>query len=85
MTVYCDERVQDGRCTHIPVTACAGPQLVACRTDSGGLTAVVHPSNDTAPAFFSRRVLQYPRGPRERRVQGGAGRGVRAARGGTLS
>ncbi|ESU40362.1 Variant-specific surface protein, partial [Giardia duodenalis] len=41
-----------------------------------------HLSSDTAPASSSRWVLRYPRGPRERRVQGGAGRGVRVACGG---
>ncbi|ESU40636.1 Synaptic glycoprotein SC2, partial [Giardia duodenalis] len=71
-----DERVQDGRCTRAPATAHAGPRLEARQTDSDGLTAVAHPSNKTVPASSSRRVLRCPRGPRERRVQGGERRGV---------
>ena len=35
----------EGR-SHIPVTACVGPQLEARRTDSDGLATVVHPSSD---------------------------------------
>ena len=74
----------EGR-SHIPVTACAGPQLEARRTDSDGLATVAHLFiKRHGSAFFSRRVLQYPCGPRERRVQGGAGRGVRGVRGGEL-
>ena len=41
----------------------------------------IHPSSDMASASCSGRVLRYPCG-RERRVQGGPGRDVRAARGG---
>ena len=83
MATYRNRRVQAGVCARTPASAHAGPHLEARRTDSGGLTAVVHLSSKTVPAPFSRRVPQYSCGPRERRVQGGERRGVRAVQGGT--
>ena len=46
MTECRDERVQARRRTRTPAATHAGPHLEACRTDSDGLAAVVHPSND---------------------------------------
>ena len=69
MTEYYDKCVQAWRRTRTPATTHAGPQLEARRTDSGGLTAVAHLHiKRHGSAFFSRRVLQYPRDPLERRV-----------------
>ena len=77
VTVYCDERVQDGRCTRTSTNACARTHLEARRTDSDGLAAVVHPSNDVDLHPPLGGCYNARAAPREQRVQGDAGRGVR--------
>ena len=72
----------EGALTHLPLHI-QGPVSKPLQTNSGGLAAVAHLLIKRHGAcVLLQWVLRCPRGPRERRLQGGAGRGMQAARGG---